>query len=505
MKNRMMCGVLVLFAIICGTNFAQSELEGLSEKIGEKWQLKVRGCGRDRAHPGRRGISIDANYSGLKDIPGISEDDVIITLMTKSASIAGIPIAFGGAGLLSIKGGAGFGQFYLPEEIKGLASVAQGKYPVTVILEGEVYREKKDGQKQPLGKWRAELKEQVKLDPWVLKESVQNVQGDFESLTVTTASSWNRDTVITIGKNGWYEWKLNAAMAKKFEDFKLDYRLLPEHLTELNKLIEDTGWLTAPVPERSMIDDGTEYTLTLERAGKKTAIKCHQGQGDKSYVELFRLIQRINRQEWLYYTAVHSSKGKRDFLREMSQEVRMLLGKSGSVYAPMLDYQRIVPTFRRTMDKPWGRSIDEVVIAINLFTYLKDETEYDHIVALSNDLDHYVWRSIITAMRRFGGERSVKVVRSMLKSTGHDASKALVAMGDVAVPTIADEIREGTDRNYRASTRLVRAYIDNWDNIQKPLDKRIIDATRDARDASLKGPRSDRQYHEQLLELAQAK
>lgn len=337
-----------------------------------------------------------------------------------------------------------------------------------------------------------------------VEDCAEPVVGHFESFAVRIDNMMYRDSLIIINRNGKYSYKLTSSMGKP-ESITLEYRLLPEHITELDQLLAGTGWLSAPVPEESRIEDGTEYIMTLNKAGKKKTIKCHQGEGDKSYVPLFRFIQRIARQEWLYYSAVHSPEGFGDFLQDMKQEVGMLTGKSYFVYAPMLDYARILPTFRRTLAEPWGRSDDEVVIAIDLFGYLKDDSEFDHIAALSNDRDSHVRRAVANAMCRFGGKRSVELLRGMLKSSGGDAAWALIRLGDIAVGVLAEEIRKGVDVHDNTSVSIIRAYIDHWDQVQKPLDKRITDAVYESLKGRLKSSSAQKQFHEELLKLADVK
>jgi hypothetical protein len=99
-----------------------------------------------------------------------------------------------------------------------------------------------------------------------------------------------------------------------------------------------------------------------------------------------------------------------------------------------------------------------------------------------------------------GGEKSVAVLRKMVRSTT-EAPWELIKLGPAAVPAIAEVIR-GDDPEQ--SEHLVRAYLDHWAAVPKPIDAKVLDAVR----ASVADPKVKKhrtQYHEQLLKLAAEK
>src|SRR5262249_25591742 len=91
----------------------------------------------------------------------------------------------------------------------------------------------------------------------------------------------------------------------------------------------------------------------------------------------------------------------------------------------------------------------------------------------------------------------------MLESTP-EAPWELIKLGPIAVPAIAEAIREGTNPKLSGYERLIRAYIDHWSEVPKPIDARVLDEVRASMAASkVKGSRTE--YHENLLKLAEKK
>ena len=90
----------------------------------------------------------------------------------------------------------------------------------------------------------------------------------------------------------------------------------------------------------------------------------------------------------------------------------------------------------------------------------------------------------------------------MVRSTGAEAAWELIKLGAVAVPTIAEVIREGSNPKEDLSYEwLIRAYIEHWKEVPKPLDPRVLDAVRASMAApEVKAHRT--QYHAELLKLA---
>jgi hypothetical protein len=79
---------------------------------------------------------------------------------------------------------------------------------------------------------------------------------------------------------------------------------------------------------------------------------------------------------------------------------------------------------------------------------------------------------------------------------------SLARLGEVAVPAIVEAIRDGTDPNQdRSAEWLIRAYVEHWKELRKPLDPKLLDAVRTNMAApKVKADRTT--YHAELLKLA---
>ena len=104
------------------------------------------------------------------------------------------------------------------------------------------------------------------------------------------------------------------------------------------------------------------------------------------------------------------------------------------------------------------------------------------------------------AVGRLGGEKAVPVLRKLVRSTGAEAAWELIKLGEMAVPTIAKVIREGAGEEDMSYEWLIRAYIDHWKDVPKPLDAKVVDAVRTSLAApKVKATRTE--YHKQFLKL----
>ena len=90
----------------------------------------------------------------------------------------------------------------------------------------------------------------------------------------------------------------------------------------------------------------------------------------------------------------------------------------------------------------------------------------------------------------------------LIRSTGAEAAWELIKLGEIAVPTIAEVIRKESNPEEDMSYEwLIRAYIEHWKEVPRPLDPRVLDAVR----ASMANPKVKAHrtvYHAELLRLA---
>ena len=92
----------------------------------------------------------------------------LISHRVKSLTMNDIPIDmndFAGEGTIWNKGG--FGRFFLPEQIKGIGNLKLGKYPVRLVLEGDIYEANQSD--QPFEHWQVELQEEMELNDLILE------------------------------------------------------------------------------------------------------------------------------------------------------------------------------------------------------------------------------------------------------------------------------------------------------------------------------------------------
>jgi RNA polymerase sigma factor (sigma-70 family) len=280
---------------------------------------------------------------------------------------------------------------------------------------------------------------------------------------------------------------------------RIIHKLPPDRLGELNALLKGTDWLTTD-PRAVMQLHQNEYELTVKRDGKTTELTI-KGES-KPYEKLLIFFRSVAEQEYLVYrlewVPAAMIEGRRDLDNRVAAELNEPFAK------PLLaiDLNRYVPWARRLVREPFGKSADDVRTAVRLVGLLRLESEREYLADLANDRDGNVRIAVVGAVGRLGGEKAVPVLRKMVRSTGAEAAWELIKLGPIAVPTIAEAIREQSkpeeDMTYE---KLIRAYIEHWKEVPKPLDPRILDAVR----ASMAVQRVKdfrTVYHAELLKLA---
>jgi len=131
-------------------------------------------------HKGKLCVSFYIHYGGVESLPKISVDDLVISRHIKSLSIADIPVEISDFDEdLPISKGRSRMSIYLPEEIKGLDSLKPGKYPVRLVLEGDIY--KANNPDQPLEHWQVKLQEEIELNNLILEKGISGAQEDVNS------------------------------------------------------------------------------------------------------------------------------------------------------------------------------------------------------------------------------------------------------------------------------------------------------------------------------------
>jgi hypothetical protein len=91
-----------------------------------------------------------------------------------------------------------------------------------------------------------------------------------------------------------------------------------------------------------------------------------------------------------------------------------------------------------------------------------------------------------------------------IASTSRQASWGLIQLGPAGVPAIV-EILQSQDRNEMGPIYLIRQYIDNWGQVDRPIDRRFIEAVQENLDYCLGYSRQWTEYHQEFLHLAGVK
>jgi hypothetical protein len=317
---------------------------------------------------------------------------------------------------------------------------------------------------------------------------------EFEEVTVVTKPSFRsnrtRETVrVSADGTCLYEVPERPARGEipAWPPARIIHKLPPERLRELNGLLRATDWLAKDARAMMQLHQD-EYELTLK--GKS-----------EPYEKLLHFFRSVAEQEYLIYRLEWVPAAMTEGRRALDNLVAAELGEpfAKSLYA--IDLKRFVPWATRLVRKPFGKSADDVRAAVRLVGLLRLESEREYLADLASDRDGDVRIAVTVAVGRLGGEKAVPVLRKLVRSTGAEAAWELIKLGEMAVPTIAKVIREGAGEEDMSYEWLIRAYIEHWKEVPKPLDPRVLDAVR-VNMAAPKVMAHRTVYHAELLKLA---
>ena len=286
----------------------------------------------------------------------------------------------------------------------------------------------------------------------------------------------------------------------------LTHTLAPKQLRRLEELLKKTDWLSAPGYEgRATHTELATYTLTVKRQGKTRTIKI-EGEKGEPYKSLVSFYRGLAMQENIIYrTERLTAKERNEAFAEIDRYVR---AEQGEPYAKPIfdiDLHRYIPKCQRCVRNAYMSSIEEIGPSVRLLGHLQVESEREYIAALANDRDMNLRSTVAEALGKLGGKESVPVLKRMIRSTP-EAAWELIRLGDLAVPTIVEVIEAGTDPDNEQNPtfldyeHLIRAYIDHWKQVSKPIDPRVIEAVR----KSMAFPKVKAfriVYHKQFLDL----
>jgi hypothetical protein len=333
----------------------------------------------------------------------------------------------------------------------------------------------------------------------------KTAKGDFEEATISIRRGFltNRlSETIHVSANGTCQYNVPERPARgeipAWSGAGIIHKLPEARHRELNELLKGTDWLAKDAKAVMQLHQN-RYEIALKRNGKITKVSV-EGESE-TYGKLLHFFESVAAQEYLIYRLEWVPTAMAEARVELDAMIAAELGEPFAKSFLAIDLARYTPWATRLIRNPFDKQTDDVRTAVRLVGLLKLESEREYLADLASDRNRDVRTAVVAAVGRLGGEKSVPVLRKMARSTGQEAAWELIKLGPLAVPTIAEVIREGTGEEDMSFESLIRAYIDHWKVVPKPLDAKILDAVRVSMESpKVKGFRVV--YHKELLKLA---
>ena len=310
---------------------------------------------------------------------------------------------------------------------------------------------------------------------------------DFDTIEFRIEPFQEHNQSLTIHANGACVYKNEGRPGyphdpKPWPAKTYEHTLGKDRMVRLESFLRKTMWLThSSAVSRAMHTHPTKVTITLLRAGETRRVVCEGHQSDP-YHALVWFSRCLSRQENnLYLLQCANDETRRRVCRDLADEIDALRGESGRMHPAFdIDYRRYVREFRRALAKPEAyrdESGCHLIAAIKVLSYVGDEESFGKIAQLALDRNYYVNRAAVDAMAHMGRPEHVPFLleAGKQKFTCEHAAWALIRMGDVAVPVIAG-VLEANDS--QLAYKLVRQYINHWDELSGPLAERVLHAVR---------------------------
>jgi hypothetical protein len=359
---------------------------------------------------------------------------------------------------------------------------------------------------------KAAREKQTLTFPTPAKDSNFNV--DFAEVSISIrdfkARALQQPELIRVRGDGICEYRIEGRPARggepRWPPGYQEHKVAPKRLRRLEELLKKTAWLSAKGYEgRAGHADATKYTLTVKRKGqtRTIAIEGEKGEPYKSLVSFFR---GVALQENLLYRLDRVPEKSKEACRQIDEFVRAERGEPYGKPPFEVDLRRYRPMFSYFLVTQFDRPTEEVAPAIRLLGHLRSERDRAHIAELANDRDRIIRVAVSEALGSLGGKESLPILRRMVRSTD-GAAFQLIRLGPLAVPTIVEVIESGSARANALQPslldyqRLIRAYVDHWKEVPKPIDPRVLAAVRKSM-AAPKDNVSSTEYHKKLLDLA---
>ncbi|MBC7815899.1 MAG: HEAT repeat domain-containing protein [Planctomycetaceae bacterium] len=287
-----------------------------------------------------------------------------------------------------------------------------------------------------------------------------------------------------------------------------DHTLSADRIRRLNKLLQDTKWLTAEGAEgRATHTHPTIIRLMLKRDGKQQSIVC-EGRRPEPYAALLHELEGVAAQERRIY--LHDYVSGEDGVRawqEIGRELAALRVEPSAKSPFHIDYERYWPIARRTIRDFHGKPDDELLPAVRLAGHFQRKSELTFLHRMAHDRSSHLRQEVAWALGKIHDQESLPVLVSMMSAPGtrREVGFELIQWGDAAVPDIVKLIELSTqekleEREHVTGEDMIRAYLEHWDKLSKPIHPEVVTAVRKALEAKNPANGSLRTtYHVQFL------
>lgn len=307
---------------------------------------------------------------------------------------------------------------------------------------------------------------------------------------------------VSIGRNGSYFYKTETLKRPDGTDqigARFVATLPAARMTELQRILEGTQWLTAAGGEGPATHtDAATLTIAVTREGKTKTVTLN-GRRPSPYLELQQFLDDLDWQESLY-SKLRWPNERAESLRELHEAIETELGRRGKgAHKRFVAFDRYYEMFAPTLARWYSGQPDELRLAIDLMVVLKKQDQATHVGRMRFDRDSRIRSTVAAALPVLMGDESIPLLVEMVPSTS-DARWELIKLGEPAVPIIASLIELDLSREGSPSIDLIRAYIDHWKELPRSVDRRIVQAVLE--NLQNEAVRNRMSYHQEFLKLA---
>jgi hypothetical protein len=307
---------------------------------------------------------------------------------------------------------------------------------------------------------------------------------------------------LVIARDGSYLYlvdKLDFPDGHSWPPANLGGRLPASRMTELQRILEETEWLNSDGGEgpARQLHPG-KMTIALTRDGTARTVQL-EGDRPAPYQALQKFFEDLEWQEQLFYRLTRVPEEWPSATRELHDAIQSQLGRAGKGRLPRdVTFERYFDLFAGKLHQWYVAHTDELRTAVELMVLLERSDQFFPVARLRFDRDLNLRTTVAQAMPVLGGQKAIRYLVEMIESTA-EARISLIQMGEPAVPHISSIIESDEAIENSRSVALIRAYIDNWDQITKPIDARIVKAVVD--NLQVESVRDRAKYHREFLKL----